>query len=209
MKKSKLLQFGFVLLGLLLFSTTGIAQRKITGVVQDAKNNSPLAGATVAVKGIKRNTISGEDGKFELSVPVGKVSLQISFVGFQTKTVLVGAHESNVSIQLSESSNQLTDVVIVGVQAQSRRRSISAISTVTSKEIENLPAPSVDQLLQGRVAGLNVQIGDATPGVAPTVVVRGNSKVNTRIGDDPIVAQAQAMSGPLYVIDGMPTNPED
>jgi len=209
MKKSRLLQFSFMFLALLLFSTSGIAQRKVTGVVEDAKTNSPLVGATVTVKGIKKNTISKEGGKFELSVPMGKVSLQVSFVGFQAKTVIVEANESNILVQLSELSNQLTDVVIVGVQAQSRRNSISAISTVTSKDIENLPAPSVDQLLQGRVAGLNVQIGDATPGVAPTVVVRGNSKVSTKIGDDPLVAQAQAMSGPLYVIDGMPTNPED
>lgn len=209
MKKLQLFKFGFGLLAFLLFASGGFAQRTISGIVQDSKTNAPLEGATVAVKGIKKNTISKEGGKFELSVPVGKVSLQITFVGYQAKTVSVGADESTVMVTLNESSNQLTDVVIVGVQAQSRRKSISAISTVTSKEIENLPAPSVDQLLQGRVAGLNVQIGDATPGVAPTVVVRGNSKVSTKIGDDPLVAQAQAMSGPLYVIDGMPTNPED
>lgn len=209
MKKSQLLQFSFGLLAFLLFTSSGFAQRTINGVVQDAKNNSPLEGATIAVKGIKRNTITKEGGKFELSVPMGKVSLQISFVGYQATTVSVGADQSSITVALNEATNQLSDVVIVGVQSQSRRKSISAISTVTAKDIENLPAPSVDQLLQGRVAGLNVQIGDATPGVAPTVVVRGNSKVSTKIGDDPIVAQAQAMSGPLYVIDGMPTNPED
>jgi len=66
----------------------------------------------------------------------------------------------------------------------------------------------VDQLLQGRIAGLNVQIGSGEPGVAPTIVVRGNSRVNTNI-DNENIAQAHALSGPLYVIDGVPTNPED
>lgn len=209
MKKSKLLQFGFFISALLLFSISGIAQRKITGVVEDAKTNSPLEGATIALKGAKKNTVSKAGGTFELTVPAGKVTLQITFVGYQLKTVTVGENESHVVVNLTESTNQLSDVVIVGVQTQSRRTSTSAISTVLSKDIENLPAPSVDQLLQGKVAGLNVQVTSGEPGVAPTVVIRGNSKVSTGIGDDPNVSQARAMSGPLYVIDGIPVNPSD
>ncbi|HEY5464736.1 MAG TPA: SusC/RagA family TonB-linked outer membrane protein [Hanamia sp.] len=209
MKKSKLLQFSFGLFALLLFSSTSFAQRKITGVVEDAKTNSPMAGATVSVRGSKTNTISKEGGTFEITIPAGKSSLIISFVGYQTKTVAVGASETSIHVNLTESANQLNDVVIVGMQTQSRRTSTAAISTVLSKDIENLPAPSVDQLLQGRVAGLNVQITSGEPGVAPTVVVRGNSTVNTSIGNSPDIAQAQALSGPLYVIDGVPTNPDD
>jgi len=209
MKKSKLLQFGFFISALLLFSVSGIAQRKITGIVEDAKTNSPLEGATIALKGAKKTTVSKAGGTFELTVPAGKVTLQITFVGYQLKTVTVGENESHVVVNLTESTNQLSDVVIVGVQTQSRRTSTSAISTVLSKDIENLPAPSVDQLLQGKVAGLNVQVTSGEPGVAPTVVIRGNSKVSTGIGDDPNVSQARAMSGPLYVIDGIPVNPSD
>jgi len=209
MKKSKLLQFGFFISALLLFSVSGIAQRKITGIVEDAKTNSPLEGATIALKGAKKTTVSKAGGTFELTVPAGKVALQITFVGYQLKTVTVGENESHVVVNLTESTNQLSDVVIVGVQTQSRRTSTSAISTVLSKDIENLPAPSVDQLLQGKVAGLNVQVTSGEPGVAPTVVIRGNSKVSTGIGDDPNVSQARAMSGPLYVIDGIPVNPSD
>jgi TonB-linked SusC/RagA family outer membrane protein len=208
MKKATLLHYGFTITAFLLLSFTSFAQqRKISGVVQDGKNN-PLEGATVSVKGIKKNTITKADGKFELTVPTGKVSLTVSFVGYQTKTLTVGANETSALVTLNESSNQLNDVVIVGVQAQSKRKTTSAISTVLSKDIENLPAPSVDQLLQGRVAGLNVQIGSGEPGVAPTIVVRGNTRVNTNINDNN-VAQAHALSGPLYVIDGVPTNPED
>ena len=209
MKKTKLLQFRFFISALLLFSVSGIAQRKITGVVEDAKANRPLEGATIALKAAKKTTVSKAGGTFELTVPAGKVTLQITFVGYQLKTVTVGENESHVVVNLTESTNQLSDVVIVGVQTQSRRTSTSAISTVLSKDIENLPAPSVDQLLQGKVAGLNVQVTSGEPGVAPTVVIRGNSKVSTGIGDDPNVSQARAMSGPLYVIDGIPVNPSD
>jgi len=105
-------------------------------------------------------------------------------------------------------SKKIDEVVIVGVQTIRKRTSTMAVSTVLGKDIENLPAPSIDQLLQGRVAGVNVQIGSGEPGVAPTIVVRGNSRVSAKIGDADI-GQAQALSGPLYIIDGIPTNPED
>ncbi|MEO6136771.1 MAG: SusC/RagA family TonB-linked outer membrane protein [Ginsengibacter sp.] len=209
MKKLSSFPFIFVTTMFLLFSFSSWAQnRTIIGVVKGDKTNAPLEGATVTLRNSKTNTITKSDGKFSLNVPQGKVSIVVTFVGHEAKTVSVAADQSSVTVELSESSNQLSDVVIIGVQAQVRRKSTSAISTVTAKDIENMPAPSVDQLLQGRVAGLNVQIGDAAPGVAPTVVVRGNSKVNTRIGYAE-EAQRLALSGPLYVIDGMPTNPED
>ena len=173
-----------------------------------ATNEEPLEGATVTLKNSKTNAMSKSDGKFSINVPPGKATLVVTFVGYEALSVTLDATQTSVKILLNEANSQLSDVVIIGVQAQVKRKSTSAISTVTAKDIENMPAPSVDQLLQGRVAGLNVQIGDASPGVAPTVIVRGNSKVNTSIGYAE-QAQALAVSGPLYVIDGMPTNPED
>lgn len=207
-KRKPVLNIALVMVCILL-STFAFSQRTVSGVVQDAGTGAPLEGATVSIKGSKTNVISKENGHFEIRVPSGKTTLMVSFVGYNSKAFDVGADQTSIQIKLVESVSQLSDVVIVGVQTQSRAKSTSAISTVTSKDIENLPAPSVDQLLQGRVAGMNVQVGNAEPGVAPTVIVRGNTKVSTRIGDDPEVARAQAMSGPLYVIDGMPTNPED
>lgn len=209
MKKTKPVKILLFFVVCMLASAIGMAQRTITGVVQDAASGEFLEGASITVRGAKNSVISKEGGRFELQVPAGKVTLVITFVGYNAQSVPVGAEQSSVSIKLKANTTQMTDVVIVGVQAQSRTKSTSAISTVTAKDIENLPAPSVDQLLQGRVSGMNVQIGNAEPGVAPTVIVRGNTKVSTKIGDDPNVAQAQAMSGPLYVIDGMPTNPDD
>ncbi len=211
MKKVLFLKRIFGTIAFLIFSVMGMAQdRQLTGIVRDEKN-SPLDGATVSVKNGTTSTITKTDGKFEIKVPNGKVTLTISYVGYETFIVSVGENQTSVSVKMNEagSKKNMEEVVIVGVQRQTKRNSTMAISSVLSKDIENLPSPSIDQLLQGRVAGLNVQIGSGEPGVAPTVVVRGNSRVNTNIGNDANIAQASALSGPLYVIDGIPTNPED
>ncbi|MEO7121260.1 MAG: carboxypeptidase-like regulatory domain-containing protein, partial [Ginsengibacter sp.] len=210
MKQSRLFKINLFLLAFLFISISGIAQRKITGVVEDAKTSSPLEGATIAVKGIKRNTLSKEGGKFEIDVPNGKVSLHISFVGYGAKSITVGETETNVRITLNESNSELNDVVIVGMQRQTKRNTVAAISGITSKDIQDKPVASVDVLLQGRISGMNVQVNSGQPGAAPTIVIRGNSKVSTNIGsNDPSLTQAQSISGPLYVIDGIPVDPSD
>ncbi|MEO9099487.1 MAG: carboxypeptidase-like regulatory domain-containing protein, partial [Ginsengibacter sp.] len=152
MKKSKLLKSGFVILALLLFSSAGIAQRRISGVVENAKSKSLLEGATIALRGSKTNAISKEGGKFEISVPNGKVSLHVSFVGYDPKTITIGEGETHVVVALNESNNQLNDVVIVGMQRQTRRNTVAAISGITSKDIQDKPVASVDVLLQGRIS---------------------------------------------------------
>lgn len=181
----------------------------ITGTVANAQDQ-PLPGVSVKLRGSKTGTTTNDEGKFILKVSnLQDAVLEISYVGYLTQRIKA-AGKSSFVIKLEEDGNnqKLSEVVIVGTQRQNRRNTIAAISGVSAKEIENMPAPSVDQLLQGRVAGLNVQVTSGEPGVAPTLVVRGNSRVNVNIGD-PAVAQAQAMSGPLYVIDGIPVNPED
>jgi len=194
---------------ILLSISTQAQQRKVEGIVLNTKNK-PLEGATITLKSLKKSVISKSDGNFEINAPEGKAVLTISFIGYKSKTISVDVNEKFVTVELSESeNNQLNDVVIVGVQSQSKRKTTAAVSTVLSKDIENLPAPSVDQLLQGRVAGLNVQIESGEPGVTPSIVVRGNSRINTQVGNNPDFAQARALSSPLYVIDGVPTNPED
>jgi len=183
------------------------AQQKITGSVKDKEGN-PLKGSTVSEKGVSKNaTKTNEAGSFSITLQGSSKTLLITNVGFKRQEVAVGQN-SSVDVILAEDASALADVVIVGVQRQLRRTTTASVTSVLAKDIENLPAPSVDQLLQGRVAGLNVQIGSGEPGVAPTIVVRGNSRVNTNISDEN-VAQAHALSSPLYVIDGVPTNPED
>lgn len=208
MRNFHFLPFAIAVFYFFSFSFDANGQRRIDGIVQDATNNAPLEGATVSVNNSKTKVASDKDGKFQITLPNEKTSLIVTFVGYQERLVTVGGKETSVLILLSKSSASLDDVVIVGAQAQTKRTTTSAVSTVLSKDIQNLPAASVDQLLQGRVAGMNVQMGSGEPGVAPTIVVRGNSRMSTNINDQS-VAQAHALSGPLYVIDGVPTNPDD
>lgn len=210
MKKDVLFKRLFGIITFLFVSVAVMAQtRIIMGTVRDGKNQ-PLTLATVSIKNGTANALTKADGTCQIKVPTGKVTLVVSYVGFESYSITLKENQNSFSVQLIESnSSKIDDVVVVGVQKQNRRNSTMAITSVFSSDIENLPSPSIDQLLQGRVAGMNVQVSSGEPGVAPTVVIRGNSRVNTRIGNNANVAQASALSGPLYVIDGIPTNPED
>ncbi len=100
-------------------------------------------------------------------------------------------------------AQSLKDVVVVGYQTMTRKTSTTAISSVKGDVVENLPAPSFENLLQGRVTGVNVQNFTGEPGVRNTFVIRGNSRVNLNMDE------ARALSSPLYVIDGVPVNVDD
>lgn len=93
--------------------------------------------------------------------------------------------------------------MIIGHQETTQRLTTAAVTTISGKEIENLPSPSFANLLQGKVAGVNIQNYSGEPGVNNTFVVRGNTNLSSSL------TEAQAMSGPLYVIDGVPTNLQD
>ena len=180
----------------------------VSGSVKD-EQGKPIEGVSIRESSSKRGATTDKDGRFSIRVKDETATLEFSYIGYAGQKMKVkGAAEMQIVLK-PENRNKLSDVVIVGTQAQSRRNTTAAISSVSGKDIENMPVASVDAALQGRVAGLNVQITTGEPGVAPTVVVRGNTRVNTNIGNDPNISQAQALSGPLYVIDGVPVNPED
>ena len=209
MKKIQSFKKVYGLIAFLLISIISMAQdRQVSGTVE-SENKIPLEGATVKGNKGVGTVVTDAAGKFRIKVPDGKVTLTISYVGYDATAVTISELQTVVMVKLNASgTKKLDEVVIVGVQRQTKRKSTTAISSVLAKDVENLPAPSIDQLLQGRVAGLNVQVTTGEPGVAPTIVVRGNSRVSRNI-DDANVSQARALSGPLYVIDGIPTNPED
>jgi len=166
----------------------------------------PLAGVSVRESN-KNATTTDESGHFLLRVKSSNATVEVSYVGYVNQRIKYSG--TAIHVAMKPNSRALEEVVVVGAQIQNKRTTTTAQSSITGKMIENMPAPSVDVLLQGRISGLNVQVSSGEPGVAPTVVVRGNSRVNTNIGGSANVAQAQAMSGPLYVIDGIPVNPED
>jgi TonB-linked SusC/RagA family outer membrane protein len=178
----------------------------VTGRVLDG-DGRPVAGVSVHELGSKGGTITNDKGEFSLRMRDIEGAIEFSSVGYVSQRIRIN-RRLVLEVRMKAEDKSMQDVVVVGSQQQSRRTTTAAVSTVSGKVIENMPAASVDVVLQGRVAGLNVQVSSGEPGVAPTMVVRGNTRVNTNIGDAN-VAQARALSGPLYVIDGIPVNPED
>lgn len=191
MKKRKLLLINCGFIVLLLLSASGFAQRKISGVIEDAKTATPLEGATVSVKNSSTNTISKQGGTFEIVVPNGKVSLVVSFVGYETKTVTVKAEETKILVAIQPAANQLSDVVVVGYGTQKKATLTGAVSTVSVKSLQEAPVTNFSNTLAGKLPGVIAINNSGEPGEdGSTILIRGNHSLNN--------------NAPLIVIDGVP-----
>jgi TonB-linked SusC/RagA family outer membrane protein len=160
----------------------------ITGKIT-ADNGEPLVGASIVEKGTSNGAITDLDGNFKLDVSSGKAILVISFVGYETKEVAVN-NQSTLDLTLSEGS-ALNEVVVVGYGTQKKSQLTGAISSISAKQITEMPITNVAQALQGRVAGIDVAQSGSKPGSVPTIRVRGRRSF-------------RASNDPLYVIDGIP-----
>ncbi len=165
-----------------------IVEVTVSGTVTD-DNGDPLPGATVTVAGTTTGTVTDLDGHYSLTVPDG-ATLVFSYIGYEAMKVPVD-NRSQINISLQVDMSSLEEVVVVGYGEQSRRQVTGAISSVKAEEIENLPSASLDNLIQGRAAGVQVTQGSGQPGGAVTVRIRGNTSV-------------QGGNEPLYVVDGIP-----
>ncbi|RYY36170.1 MAG: TonB-dependent receptor [Sphingobacteriaceae bacterium] len=168
-----------------LAQTTGTT---ISGTVSDDRGIS-LPGVTVTAKGTKISAASDLNGKYTINVPSGATTLTFSYIGMQAQDVTISGR-TNVDVTLKTASTQLDDVVVIGYGSTRRANVTSSISSVTEKDIKNLPVAGIDQALQGKVAGVTVVNNSGQPGGGVTVKVRGITTVN---GNEP-----------LYVIDGVP-----
>jgi len=191
---------------LLLFCWNAIAmaqQKTVSGTVKNSKGD-PLVGATIKEKDQGSNSVQTDDqGAFKISLKGNSDVLIVTFVGYK-ETAIDLKGRSSITISMEEDSKDLTDVVVVGYQTVKRRKLTGATSTIKAKEIENIPAPSVDAIMQGRLSGVNIQNFSGEPGTQGIVLVRGN----TRIARD-LNSENPVMSSPLYIIDGIPYNNDD
>ena len=177
----------FLMLLAFCFSTMLMAQRKtVIGIVTD-ESGGPLPGANVLVKGQNRGTQTDFDGNYTIEVESNEI-LVFSYVNYVPQEYSVG-ERSNINVQLLV-DNVLETVVLTGYSSFKKDKITAAVSTVDPEEIEQVPIASVDQVLQGRVAGLNVATGSGQPGQQGTITIRG---INSFNGD----------SEPLFVIDGV------
>jgi len=177
----------------LLLSVASQAQssRIVKGIVTD-ENNTPLAGVSIQVKGSQRTTATDAEGKYSITLDGFGAVLVASYVGFANMEVKVG-NNKDVNITLLSKTKQLNDVVVIGYGTASKKDVTGSITTVKSEEFNPGVVTTPAELLQGKVAGLNVtKSGD--PNAAPAVVLRGPSTIRTTGG---------AME-PFYVIDGVP-----
>lgn len=171
--------------------------RTITGKVTNEKGEN-LGGVTVTSKSSTRNTVTGTDGSFTISVADDETTLIFSFSGMVTKSVdIVG--KTNIQVQLQSSNNTLDDVVVVGYGAKKRAFIQGAVSTVKAAEIEDLPVANLGSALVNRVPGVSVNFSSGKPGSTTDINIRNSV---TFPG-----ALAGVTSQPLYVIDGIIVNP--
>ena len=177
-----------IALMVLFMSTSSFAQRTITGTILDGSTSEPLIGANVLVSGTTQGTITDIDGTYSLSVPNGTTSLEISYAGYTTQTVAIGT--SNV-LDVSLAAGQLLDeVVVTGYGSQRQKEVTSAVVKIGEEDFNKGPINDPAQLLQGKVAGLQVYNRGGNPNEASTIRLRGISTVG-------------ANTQPLVVIDGI------
>lgn len=180
----------FVLFFLFTYAPAQAQSRQITGVVTDLKGN-PLSGVSVNLKGTTTGATTGADGKYSLSVPDDKATLEFSSVGYLTKEEKVNAR-TTINLSLNESTSNLDDVVVIGYGGKQKKRDVTgSISSVSAKQIEERQPINLFDALQGQGAGiLVVNDGGGAPGAEGTIQIRGASSLN-------------AGNGPLYLVDGV------
>ncbi|MGN6180216.1 MAG: SusC/RagA family TonB-linked outer membrane protein [Mucilaginibacter sp.] len=159
------------------------------GRVVDEKGNA-LPGATVKANGTKEATTTDVNGAFSIKLS-GKATLTVSFVGFVTQNIEVGSAKNNITITLSESGQQLNDVVVVGYGTQRRADITGAIADIPKARLSQLPATNILQNLEGAVAGVTISTQSSIPGMQPTGQVRGRNSIG-------------ASNLPYVVVDGIP-----
>lgn len=165
-------------------------QRVITGTITSGSDKEPIPGANVQIKGTTVGSITDLDGNFSINVPSDNSILVFSYIGYLTQEITVGSR-TRIDVELREDVKQLGEVIIVGYGEQDRKTLTSSISSVSSKDIENLPMSSPDQMMQGRASGVLITSNSGTPGGGMFVRVRGTTSIN-------------ADNDPLYVVDGIP-----
>ena len=185
----KLLKVFLLLLFFVAGTAGAYAQRTVTGTVVD-KDQLPVTGANVVVKGTQIGAITDGLGKFTIAVPSTGNTLVISFIGYTLQEVPIGT-SSVINVTLQTESTYLDEVVVVGYGTQKRTTVTGAITSVASKEITAVPVTTTDQALQGRASGVTV-VNNGSPGTEATIRIRGLGTMNS--------------NAPLVVIDGVVSN---
>ena len=188
LKLNNLMRWGFFVLALLMCNFA-VAQRTITGVVTDGENGEPLIGANILVVGTSTGTITDFDGKYSLNVPADAKELDFSYTGYTSQRIAID-NQTEINVELS-AGELLDEVVVVGYGTQKKSDVTGAISSLSLEDFNQGIITSADQLIQGKVPGIQITNNSGAPGGAATVRIRG-------------IGSLRSGGEPLYVIDGVP-----
>ena len=175
-----------------LWSAAQAQGRILEGTVTDSAGGGPVANASALVKGTRIIGSSNENGRFRLTnVPEGELTLVVRAIGYRGKEIAVPADQSSVQFALARDAFKLEEVVVTGLATGVERRNLgNAVATVSSDDIGFAPTPSLEQQLQGKVAGADIQANSGAPGGGLQVRLRGVTSIN-------------ATAEPLWVVDGV------
>ncbi len=178
---------------LLLLPFCVLAQNTFNGSVLDKVSGKPIPGVNINVQGSVKGTSTDLDGKFQLSNVKKGEKIVFSFIGYKSQTVEF-SNQKTIAVNLEEDASQLKEVVVqVGYGTVKKKDATGSVTTITTKDFNKGPVVAVDQMLQGKVAGLQVTNNGGSPGEGATIRIRGGSSLN-------------ASNDPLYVIDGVPVD---
>ncbi|SEO44454.1 TonB-linked outer membrane protein, SusC/RagA family [Flavobacterium sp. CF108] len=184
--------FAFVFLLCLLLSNRANAQTvTIEGTVKDAAGLS-LPGVNVLEKGTKNGTSTDFDGHYKLKLTNPKAVLSFSFIGFKSIEIPTEG-KAKVNATMSEDSNNLNEVVVIGYGTSKKSDLTGAVATFSGNEMRKIPVPNVAEALTGRIAGVQVTSSEGSPDSNVQIRIRGNGSLTQD-------------ASPLYIVDGFPVN---
>lgn len=186
-----------VLLVLLISKLLQLSAQEISisGMVTSGENHAAVPGVNIIIKDTRIGTTTNAEGKYLLKVPADTNILIFSSIGYLIKEVPV-ENQSVINVVLTPDIRTLSEVIVVGYGEQKRKTLTGSISSVSGQEIQDLPSPSPEQLLQGRASGVQVVSNSGEPGGGILMRVRGATSIT-------------GSSDPLYVVDGVPVTSGD
>ena len=179
-----------LLLFLLFLVAFAAKAQQISGIVSDGTTNEPLPGVSVLIKGSTKGTATDANGKFSLTIPAKSgTKLTFSFVGYETQTVDVG-NQTTFTVSLQTDAKILDEVVKIGYADVNRRDVLGSVSSVSAKQLADIPLSNAAEALTGRLAGVRVTTTEGSPGATIQIRIRGGGSITQD-------------NSPIFIVDGI------
>lgn len=164
-------------------------ERNVTGKITD-ENNMPMIGVNIIVTDSNVGTVTNTDGKFSMTVPAGKNEVRVSFIGYETVTIQI-PDNNVVNVQLKPQAQGLNEVVVIGYGTVRKGDLTGAVSNVSTKDFNKGIISSPEQLINGKISGVQIMTNSGSPSAGSSIRIRGGASLN-------------ASNDPLIVLDGVP-----